>query len=581
MGDDEMKIEKRLRYPQLSEVRLLPGTAFYDRQQDMNEFLLAQDDDSMLYNFRRAAGLPTLGAEPMRGWDAEECKLRGHTTGHYLSGLALAFAATGDDRYRDKLIYMIDGLAECQAAFAGRDGFRPGFLSAYSEEQFDLLEAGTPYPEIWAPYYTMDKIMSGLLDAYELADASQALDILAPMGDWIWDRLSRLTAEERNRMWDTYIAGEYGCMIVTLTRLYRLTGREEHLKAAMLFDNPVLFDQMAEGRDGLDTMHANQHIPQIMGALELYAETGEERYYDIASNFEAIVTGHHCYAIGGTGEQERFRAADDECSLLTMSTAESCASYNMMRLTTGLYRYTADPGLMAYFENTLFNHILASFSHRADGGTTYFMPLEPGSCRHYEGDDENSCCHGTGLETRYRYMTQIFACAADAVSGEEMLRVDLPVSARLDGDEKLSVTFTADGTLSVRADQDMKRRLAVRIPAWAGADETAFECPCEAEIRDGYLVTADKLNKGESVELHLPVHLALAGAASDPRYSYLTWGPYILAAISESKELMPPPDPCTLEADGDTAGMFASGGMRYMPVYMVDTEPMHLYFRQS
>ena len=180
-------------HPPLRNIRLLPGSPFYDRQKDMLEFLADQDTDSMLCNFRKAAGLPAGTAKPMTGWDSWECKLRGHTTGHYLSGISLAYAATGDEVFRDKASAIVEGLSECQKAFTASGKVHPGFLSAYDEEQFDLLEELTPYPEIWAPYYTLDKIMTGLLDSYKLAGITQAAEILDPLGDWIYERLSRLS----------------------------------------------------------------------------------------------------------------------------------------------------------------------------------------------------------------------------------------------------------------------------------------------------------------------------------------------------------------------------------------------------
>ena len=185
-----------------------------------------QDADSMLYNFRKAAGLPVGDAAPMTGWDAEGCKLRGHTTGHFLSAVSLAYAACGDESFRETARYMVKELARCQHAMEASGKVRRGFLSAYDEEQYDLLEKLTKYPEIWAPFYTLDKIMSGLLDAYELAGISEARDVLEPMGDWVYQRLSRVPASRRQEMWDTYIAGEYGAMIGTLVRLYRISGRD-------------------------------------------------------------------------------------------------------------------------------------------------------------------------------------------------------------------------------------------------------------------------------------------------------------------------------------------------------------------
>lgn len=566
-GND--RIQARRYHPELKQVRLLPGTPFYDRQKDMMKFLLAQDNGSMLYNFRKAAGLPILGAEPMTGWDAEECKLKGHTTGHYLSAVSLAYAASGDERFRAKAADVVSALAECQEAFAGSGRVKPGFLSAYDEEQFDLLEEFTKYPEIWAPYYTLDKIMAGLIDAYELTGNEQALSILDPLGCWIYDRLSRLTDEHRNRMWAMYIAGEYGGMIGTLVRLYRITGRKEHLEAAKLFENPALFDSMAEGVDVLDGMHANQHIPQIIGALELYAATGDRRYFDIAHSFEEIVTGHHCYAVGGTGEEERFRAADSECRFINDKTAESCASVNMLRLTSALYEYEpqARHQLMDYYELTLFNHIMMSCSHAPDGGTTYFLPLAPGSVKHYE-TEENSCCHGTGMESRFRYMRDIYSYEGEGEGG--LLRVDLPVSSVLDGEEKVRIVFSDTGELTITADADMKRNLSVRIPAWA-----AGSFP---EAMDGY-VSCGRLSAGESVRLELPMDIRKADVPSDRTFFNLAYGPYLLAALSDSDDYIQP-------EPGNTCGdplcgccTTGAGKTLLKPLFKVDKEKYHVYFK--
>jgi len=49
-----------------------------------------------------------------------------------------------------------------------------------------------------------------------------------------------------------------------------------------------------------------------------------------------------------------------------------------------------------------------SASHAADGGTTYFMPLRPGGKKEYS-TEENTCCHGTGMESRFRYVRDIYA----------------------------------------------------------------------------------------------------------------------------------------------------------------------------
>lgn len=541
-------------HPPLGSIRLIPGTPFYEGQRNMLAFLARQDIGSLLYNFRKEAGLPTGDAEPMTGWDAEECKLKGHTTGHYLSAVSLAYAATGDEKYRDIANELVDGFAECQEALAASGRVNKGFLSAYDEEQFDLLEKLTKYPEIWAPYYTLDKIMSGLLDAYELAGVSRAESVLVPLGDWIYNRLSRVPAELRTRMWDTYIAGEYGAMIGTLVRLYRISGKKEHIEAAKMFENAKLFDQMRDGRDELDSMHANQHIPQISGALELYAAIGEADYLEIARNFEKTVTMHHCYSIGGTGDEERFRAADCECEYLTEKTAESCASVNMLRVTSRLYEFenSLRTELMDYYERTLFNHILMSFSHHDDGGTTYFMPLAPGSSKHYE-TEENSCCHGTGMESRFRYMRDIYSYEGEG--DDAVIRVELPVSSELDDEEKLKIVFSEDGKFSVTACKDMLRNLEIRIPKWARENFPG--------LSNGYL-RCGKLKSGESISIELPMNMRVVNEASDPDFYNLSCGPYLLAAVSDSKDFLDP------ELDKEIS---------LKPLYKIDEEHYHVYFK--
>ena len=91
---------------------------------------------------------------------------------------------------------------------------------------------------------------------------------------------------------------EFGGMLGTMVKVYELTGKENHLKAAKLFENEKLFYPMEEECDTLEDMHANQHIPQIIGAMDLYRATGDEIYWEIGKNFWNIVTGGHTYCIG-------------------------------------------------------------------------------------------------------------------------------------------------------------------------------------------------------------------------------------------------------------------------------------------
>ena len=84
------------RYAPLNKTTLLEGSRFFENRSRALKYLKNLDPDRMLYNFRAAFGADTRGAEPLGGWEAPDGLLRGHSTGHFISALSLAYAATGD-----------------------------------------------------------------------------------------------------------------------------------------------------------------------------------------------------------------------------------------------------------------------------------------------------------------------------------------------------------------------------------------------------------------------------------------------------------------------------------------------------
>ena len=272
------------------------------------EYLKVMDADRMLYNFRKTFGADTKGAKPLTGWEEPTGLLRGHSTGHFLSALAQAYASTGEAAYKEKMDYMVAELkklqdmskgdpaefeTQCTPSDAAQDKWSKdpstwgeGFLSAYSPDQFALLEKYTPYATIWAPYYTLHKIEAGMIDCYQYGGNEEALEVAKGIGDWIYLRLKGCTTEEqREKMWGMYIAGEYGGMNESLARLYEITHEDRYQEAAELFDHKTWFADLAANKDVVQDKHANQHIPRIVGAVHEYAATGDVSYYNTAQNF--------------------------------------------------------------------------------------------------------------------------------------------------------------------------------------------------------------------------------------------------------------------------------------------------------
>jgi Uncharacterized protein conserved in bacteria len=564
------------------DTKLVGNSLFLTAQNWFEQYLSGVDDDQMLYNFRKAAGVDTKEADKMTGWDSPECLLRGHTTGHYLSGLALCYRATGTPEIRKKAVYMLQALKECQDAFAEKEGIHCGFLSGYSEEQFDLLEDYVPYPKVWAPYYTLHKILAGLLDCYEFAGIEMGRTIADKLGDWVFDRVSKRSRKQLMKMWSLYIAGETGGMNEVMARLYIITKKPEHLKAAKLFDNDKLFYLLSEKIDALDTMHANQHIPQVLGAMKLFEAIGEQKYYDIASFFWETVTRNHIYVIGGTGEGEMFHGKDEIGTLLTKFTAESCATYNMMKLTKALYQYHPKAGYMDYYERAMINHILSSCEHAPDGASTYFMPLAPGQYKEFV--DENSCCHGTGMENHFKYGELIYA------NTEEEIYVNLFVPSSITMQKpyiqmKQEVYYGNSCHVEITLEAEKQYTLKIRKPSWC---DDSYEIRVNnimqrAETdKAGYINILVGQTRKETIVIDFPCKLHMEGTPDKEEIRALLYGPYVLAALTDQEDYLRLPFyeenlESLIQKDPDTL-MFFYQNIVFVPLCNVNHEKYQVYF---
>jgi DUF1680 family protein len=508
----------------LADVRILDGP-FRDAQQRDLAYLLGLDPDRLLHTFRLNAGLPTT-AKPYGGWEAPDVELRGHSLGHYLTACSLLYEATGDDRLKARALAIVVELEKVQQALAAR-GMHPGYLSAFPEEFFDRVEARKG---VWAPYYTLHKIMAGLLDVHRTTGDPVALDLAKGMAAWVGVRAKPLSDPQ----WQAMLETEFGGMEDALTELYAITHDPEHLRLARLFDHRAVFDPLARGEDPLDGLHANTQIPKAIGAARDCELTGEPRYCAVSETFWERVARHRSYAIGGHSEDEHFSPVAHLSRHLGESTAETCNTYNMLKLTRRLFLRDADPARIDFYERGLFNHILAS-NDPATGMVTYYVALAPGAWRTYSTPEDSFwCCVGTGMENPARYGEAIYARQGDA------LLVNLFLASELAWPEKgLRVRQETrfpdeDRTrLVLRLPAPARFALRVRHPAWA-TDGLALSVnghPQADDSRPGSYATIEREWKdGDVVEVRVPMALRFEPTADDPARGAFLLGPIALAA---------------------------------------------------
>ncbi|MFK4850042.1 glycoside hydrolase family 127 protein [Microbacterium sp. ZW T6_19] len=585
--------------------------------------------DKILAVFRRNAGLPTGDATPPGGWEEygpnPEAQrwgpreyvrgqnaagagglLRGHYAGHFLSGISMAYASTGEVALLNKVDAMVDGLAEVRDALAAQthqDAPRyshPGFLSAYGEWQFSALEEYAPYGEIWAPYYTLHKILAGLLDAHALAGNEKALALAEGIGHWVHSRLSACTPAQLARMWGSYIAGEYGGMNESLVELYWRSSdpaKAEFLDAAKLFTLQILVDACATGTDTLNGKHANQHIPQFPGYIKLAAETGDQHLLDAARGFYELVVPGRSYAHGGTGEGELWGPANTVAGDIGPRNAESCAAYNMLKVASDLFFTEQNPAYMDYFERTVLNHILGGRRDRESTSgpeNLYMFPVNPGARKEYGNGNIGTCCGGTGLESHVKYQEGIYFRSAD----QTQLYVNLYIASTLTWQEKGLVleqisTYPQGetSTLKIVSAPNGPLTMHLRIPAWAsGVEMTINGQPAGVDVEPGTYAALERIwAPGDEVGIRIPLALRTEGAIDRPDIQALMYGPVVLAATSGATSYLKVALADRLDLSGAVTrgvsktddNVFTIGSLTFEPAYNGKDVAYHMYVQRT
>jgi DUF1680 family protein len=510
----------------LTSVRLEPGP-FKDAVALHRRYMTLFPPDRLLHNFRRNAGLPSV-AEPLGGWEDPDNELRGHFVGHYLTACALMSAGHDDAELKSVGEGLVRELARCQA--------KNGYLSAFPEEHFDRLRDGV---KVWAPFYTLHKLLKGLLDMHALAGSAQALEVATSLGRWVRRYAQPFSAAH----WDRVLDVEYGGMNEALYDLAAATTDDEWLEVAHRFDHERLFRPLAEARDELKGLHANTQIPKVIGAARRYELTGERRYRDIAEYFWQEVTSRRSYATGGTSNEEIWNTQPGHLATeLSGYTQECCVTYNMLRLTRHVLSWNADPRMADYAERALYNGILGT-QHPRDGHTLYYVPLQSGYWKLF-GDPMHSfwCCNGSGLES--------FAGLAGPIYSrdEAGVTVNLYVPSTLRWPERglklvQTTRFPEEPRTRIALELARPARLAlsVRIPEWTrGGSASLNGRALEALASPGSNFVLDREWKsGDTFELTLPMSLREAPMPDDPSVRALTYGPLVLAGKMGTQGLTP------------------------------------------
>jgi DUF1680 family protein len=521
----------------LKDVQLL-NSPFKQAMQVDAAYLLSVEPDRLLSGFRAHSGLKPKG-KMYEGW--ESSGLAGHTLGHYLSAISMHYASTRQPEFLKRVNYIVKELGECQVARkTGYVGAIPKEDTVWAEvAKGDIRSRGFDLNGGWSPWYTVHKVMAGLLDAYLYCNNTQALKICKGMADWTGETIKNLDDEKLQKM----LLCEYGGMAETLVNLYSITGDKKYLDLSYKFYDKRILDPLAEKKDILPGKHSNTQIPKIIASARRYELNGDKKDKAIADFFWETIVNNHSYATGGNSNYEYLSEPNKLNDKLTENTTETCNTYNMLKLTRHLFALEPSAKLMDYYEKALYNHILASQNHET-GMMCYFVPLRMGGKKDYSSPfDTFTCCVGSGMENHVKYNESIYFRGADG-----SLYVNLFIPSVLSWKEKgLSVKQESNlpesdrTTLTVTTVKPVQMAIRIRKPKWAGNASISINGKKQQLTADaqGYLVLNRKWKNNDKIEFTMPENVYTEAMPDNANRRAVFYGPVLLAGILGNTE----PDP--------------------------------------
>lgn len=537
----------------LEDVTLFDGP--FKNARDLNiEVLLKYDVDRFMAPYRKEAGLKTK-APSYPNWEG----LDGHVGGHYLSAIAMNYAATGNKECKKRMDYIISEIKECQEANAINNkewgvGYAGGFpnsgklWSAFKKGDFSL------YNSSWAPFYNLHKMYAGLRDAWLYADNEEAKTLFLKFCDWG----IAITSNLSNEQMESILNMEHGGMPEVFADAFQITGEDKYLVAAKRYSHKAVLEPLAKGVDNLDNKHANTIIPKFVGFERIAELSNDSKYNNAGSFFWETVVNNRSLAFGGNSRKEHFPSKAASIDYVNEDDGpESCNSYNMLKLTEDLFRVHPDAKYADYYERTLYNHILST-QHPEHGGYVYFTSARPRHYRVYSAPNEAMwCCVGTGMENHGKYNQFIYTHRQDS------LYLNLFIASELNWKEKgvkikQETTFpNQEQTKLTITKGKSKFNLLVRYPIWV--KEGALKILVNGKNvyhtnkPSSYISINRKWKKGDVVQIMLPMHNSVEQVPNVPKYIAFLHGPILLGAETGTQDLK------GLIADDSRFGQYPGG----------------------
>ena len=543
----------------LEQVTLLDGPMKTAMELNI-QVLLQYDVDRLLTPYVRQAGLASttdsnspyyqwLTKHPnFTNWGDSSFDLSGHVGGHYLSALALAYAACHDAatkaQLKERMDYMIAVMKDCQDAYDGNTQGLYGFIGGQPiNSDWTALYNGNiqPYKNHggWVPFYCQHKILAGLRDTYLYGNSETAKELFRKLADWSVNVVAKVSDSDMENLLNT----EHGGMNESMLDAYQLFGDQKYLAAAKKYTHKTMLNGMQTlNKTFLDGKHANTQVPKYIGMERIFEQDATASgYRKAAENFWTDVTQNRTVCIGGNSVNEHFLSASNSNRYIDqLDGPESCNTNNMLKMSEMMADRTADSKYADFYEQAVWNHILST-QDPTTGGYVYFTTLRPQGYRIYSQVNQGMwCCVGTGMENHSKYGHFVYTH-----DGQQTLYINLFVPSRLESDDFVvtqTTRFPYEQGSEIEVGKSGAYTIAVRHPSWSRKDffiTVNGEKIQEVNEQKGYVLLNRSWTVGDKVQVHLPMELRYEECPNYTDYIAFKYGPVLLAAnvSSEGEQL--------------------------------------------
>jgi DUF1680 family protein len=477
---------------------------------NLEKRLLAIEEQQVLAGFRQRPGV--------QEWIGEHA-------GKYLDASANTWRFTHDPRLREQMDRIALALIACQK--------EDGYLGTYTDDK-----RWTSW-DVWVHKYDV----LGLLAWYRVSGDERALNASRKIGDL-------LIGVFENGTHDMIASSEHVGMAATsvlepICQLYRYTGDPRYLQFARFIvdkaweqpNGPKIVSSMLGTGSVFKTANAKAYemMSDLVGLLELYRLSGEERYLRAAQAAQKDIVEHRRYLTGTTSSREHFLDDLDLPGEQKDQVGEGCATVTWMQLNWQLLRLTGEAAYAQEIERTMFNQLLAAQDAKT-GNICYFTPMNGKK----EPRTDINCCRSSeprGISMIPALLWGSLGGNANSNQSPGSIAIEILAPGKVLIDDVLIVSdtdypFSGRAVLTLTPDKPHLFTLALRVPEWSVSYKVKLTQTGEKfSGKPGeYLRITREWKRGDRLDiaLDLPARF-IDGGKSYPNSVAIERGPLVLA----------------------------------------------------